>query len=48
MSNNSGEAMKALPCFDRVFTKPAEVVALTRVSLEMQSVSIAGDFPVPG
>ena len=48
--------MKALPCLDMVFTKPAEVVALTRRSLEMQSVSrnaartvsIASDFPVHG
>ena len=31
--------MKALPCLDMVFTKPAEVAALMRVSLEMQSIS---------
>ena len=38
MLNNLGEAMKALPCLDKVFTKPAEVVGLMNVSLEMQSI----------
>ena len=56
MSNNSGDATRALLCLEMVFTSADYVVVLTRVSFEMVSmsqsvastVSMAGDFPVPG
>ena len=54
MSNSSGDARKAFPCLEMVFIKPGDVVALTGVSLLVQSMSrrtartvfTAGDFPV--
>ena len=56
MSNNYGDATKAFPCLEMVLTSPGDVVALTRVSFVIVStsrsvastVSITGDFPVPG
>lgn len=35
MSNSSGEARKAFPCLEIVFTKPEDVVALTSVHVSM-------------
>ena len=56
MSNNSGDATKALPCLEMVFTTLDDVVVLTRVFFEKVSmsqsvastVSMAGDFPARG
>ena len=56
MSNSSGDAMNDFPYFDRFFTSPDDVVALTTVSFGIHSMSlralrmdsIAGDLPVPG
>ena len=55
-SNSSGRYEGRFPCLEiMVLSTPADVVALTSVSLFMQSVSrraartvsTAGDFPVP-
>ena len=56
MSNNSGDATKAFPCLEMGLTSHDDVVALIRVSFVIVStshsvtstVSITGDFPVPG